>query len=439
MGNDLNKKLQDLFERPPDIPFDEKAWQRMQKKLYKSNFSKKYGMLIWLPFLITSLIGLFTLGYYFGTQNIPQSTPLSIPSPKEGTPPTEKHTSIAPIPTKIKTVIVYDTITTYIVKHTTVKEIETSIKGLNYPTLLTLNASSGGSIYDQYLSKTLAFDYPKTRLFSSSYPLVSLKIEDNRQENEIDEPSSSLVKSIVSEMPLQIQSNKEQATIDLPSVELLESKRPLAYYLDLIKPKNIGITASKGDFNNLNAQTTIGKQTNTSYSLRIQFYYNRRFSALIGAEFIENLFDFYTDQPGSEEMPSGFPIVPPTVASDVLHEIKGNFSYYQIPLGVHYNFPQKGVFEPFIGAGLYFQKSKTSTLIYDYLSNGTEYEIKRNNLLPSTFKLNSYWAEAGLRVYLSSHWALEGAFEGQFHLEDGFYKYEKQELLKWRAGLSYYF
>ena len=100
---------------------------------------------------------------------------------------------------------------------------------------------------------------------------------------------------------------------------------------------------------------------------------------MLGAEFVNNTFELYADNPAIVN----YPITPPDDPGDNLNEGYGRFHYLQIPFGFKYQPYQNRTINPYMGLGLVAQRALKSQLELRYISQATatEYSTFQNDLL----------------------------------------------------------
>ena len=424
MKDNFEKSMQSLFEHPPEVSFDEDGWKRLESRLKESKSKRKFGLWIWLPLILGAASALFALGYTYAKNNImlpvAKVTQL-VPSPNK-TLNKKQTTSVKEI------VVVHDTIIQTIVKYTTVPQKKSTLS------LEPISPLLGASFYQMDLDpKSVG---KKSSILAQSRIWAANKTTDAHAGDFV---RPSIVSSIGDINPQFIRTTEKNEKLSLSPVFMVPKGNSASYYLRKLIPNDFEVTAFDAGFINLNFRSPAGTQKNTLYGVRAKLNYWRKWSAIIGFESLKSTFDIYADRAGSEEVFANLPVVSPTTPGDMLHEIVGKLRYFQIPVGLQLDVPIKGSFEAFVGAGVAFQKTRTSILTYDYFSLGDEYEIAKNQLTPPSFKLNSYWTETGVRFYVSSRWSMEAAVGGQFSFKNKLFKHESLNYLKWHLGVGFDF
>ncbi len=123
----------------------------------------------------------------------------------------------------------------------------------------------------------------------------------------------------------------------------------------------------------------------------VAFPGNRSLS--VGAEFMQMNFELKDPAQFAD-----FPVLDPETPSDVLHELKGRFSYLQIPVMLHQRFSLSKKMKAGFGAGVVAYRPLAQRLSYEYIGNGAEYYLR------STFK-NGEFSIDNLRLGLDTEYA----------------------------------
>ncbi len=101
----------------------------------------------------------------------------------------------------------------------------------------------------------------------------------------------------------------------------------------------------------------------------IRFPRNQRLE--VGVEYLSMNFELKD----ADAQNSDFPTVPPNAPTDVLHELKGSFSYLQIPITLRQSFRRNKKFQPMVSAGLVALRPFKYDFKYEYIDGTGEYKL----------------------------------------------------------------
>ena len=423
MKDSFEKNIQSLFEQPPELPFDEGAWLSLESRLEGGKTKRKFGLWFWLPLIFGAASAVFALGYSFAKSNMLASAKQvpEVVALKTDVSNTKPKTPVKEI------VVIHDTIVQTIIKYTAVPQEKST---LSYPLISPL---LGASLHRKDLLSPMG---GKFSILEQSRVRAKQDVADQDESGVVP---SVMMQSVGSISPQLIHPTAKRAELPLSPVFRDYQRKSASYYFRKLIPNDINLTIYDAGFSNLNFKSTAGTQNNSLYGVRARLGYWRKWSLVLGLEALKSTFDIYADRAGSADIFANLPTVNPTTPGDMLHEVVGEFRYLQIPFGLQCDLPIKGSFEAFVGAGLTFQKNRTSILTYDYFSTAAEYGIEKGNLIPPTFNLNSYWFDTGLRFYVGSRWSLEAGVGGQFSLKNKLFKHESLNYLKGHLGLGFDF
>lgn len=222
--------------------------------------------------------------------------------------------------------------------------------------------------------------------------------------------------------------------IELSILPSADPKKTLGDRLAMLRPSSVALSAKTGSFLMMN---NTRKNGNYAAGLQAEFGYNDKFNLVLGAEFVNNTFELYADNPAIVN----YPITPPDDPGDNLNEGYGRFHYLQIPFGFKYQLYQNRTINPYVGLGLIAQRSLKSQMESRYTSQATamEYSIFQDDLLPTQFNVKDSWITLGFNTGISSKWDFFFETSYQWTLKPGMYQYEDRQFLKINLGVQYEF
>ena len=143
---------------------------------------------------------------------------------------------------------------------------------------------------------------------------------------------------------------------------------PLFYFV----PIGIKAGANYAPFVRVNADNSSGGNL-IGINTEIQFIKNT--SLLLGVERINAQIKISDDDPAGFDK---YPIATPNEPGDILHELKGDFNYLQIPVGIKKSFLNKNKLKPFASLGLVALRPYKQAFVYEYINGTGEYKLTSN-------------------------------------------------------------
>ena len=152
----------------------------------------------------------------------------------------------------------------------------------------------------------------------------------------------------------------------------------------------------------------------------------------IGAEILNLKFEIKDDPVGFAR----FPITDPNDPTDILHELKGNFSYLQIPIMMRQRFGNNNRFKPMISAGFVAYQLQRQEFVYEYLNLSGEYKLE-NTIKDGNFSADNLRIGLGASYSFGKRWstALEVQYQHGFSLNE--LEYFKLRFWGVQLGVNY--
>lgn len=429
--DDFSKHISDSLNNPPEFPFDETAWRRLEGRLGKRNADEGRGGLGWgLPFALLATLLLLGGGWFFHLETQRMSTEISslktLLETQVNAPAIEE--------TARRVTVVYDTIyrTVYVETTHTNQSAEnhtSATASYHYWNTTKANIPSVGQLYQPnstfFPNPLNTFDWlGEQKLPTDGNDLLAETTKDLPTPALLPYPGPNLLET-TSFPDISIPT-------DLPTVS--EKKKGLRYYLYKMQPTRFGLAGGAG-----RAFSIDGEGGGAGlFGLEAHLGYGEHLALTLGAEYLH--WSLNISSSDSETL-GKYPETQPNEPGDQLHEMYGDFHFLQIPIGLEYTFSKEKRWRPIIGLGLLAQQALRSRLTYefDYASASGDYKIRQDNLLSQQFEVPAVWGIIGTQVRLHQHWHLRLLASLQWDLDGGEYPYEKLNLLKIRGGVQYAF
>lgn len=386
--NYFDKKIKNILNAPPEFGLDPMSMMDMEKRLIPFNTKEKnrqqtlaWWLLLFLP--------LFAGGFYFFTsyQNLNNQVQLLTEHINNIQQDTLKHQYIT---------YRYDTIYTTIYKEkiierTVVKKTEKENFSQKYVgiknTYFNLNPNSRNSLISHW---SLGLNGP---VLLNRGPNSSF-FNPNKKEKNIPKETASV--SFKGEriplLNLDLLQTKEKSKFknpnNIPDAETAlgdNQINPLFYFTPI--GFNAGINYAPFISSNID-----GYQKGTTIGINGEIEFVENVNLTIGIERLNKQAEVKDQQATS----SIYPIILPADPTDILHEVKANLSYLQIPVGIKKSFFNKNKTRPFISFGLVAIRPYQQKFIYEYINSLGEYKTPFN-LSDGEFKVNSWRAGLGVQ------------------------------------------
>ena len=370
--NYFDEKLKDILESPPEYEPDTLALQDMQKRLRGRNGGA--SGITWIPWILSSvLLLLLTAGGFLLQRVSSMQSSLDHLENQLTTAQTTRDTIIHQ-----QIIQHYDTIYTIIYreKYLPVEEALASFPSLYrpaFPRLLSqpgiAGSLTGQPVYDQGIY-SWSLDKNRYSLLERSpssgfFATDSLAVE---REEEVDfwaSPAASV--EVRSLKYLRTQPSWAKVAVDGPGLPIEPCKKSAISPLYYFTPIGLAVQGNV-------APVTLPSHDlgGTSYSLGGGFAIKlpQERSLVVGMDWLSMNFDLK-----DPEQFEPFPIVDPEDPSDVLHELKGYFSYVQIPVSLRQQLFARRTWSTALNVGMVAVKPVRHRLVYEYLNGQEEYKI----------------------------------------------------------------
>lgn len=438
MDKNFDHKIRDILNDPPEFPFDEKAWDKLAKRMHRQP-DKKWRA---LPFLVPLALLMWLVPFVFSWSVHEKLGKANAKIERlESLLETQATLAIDTVARRYETVV-YDTIyrTTYVEVKKEKTSIDHSPSYFSRPPVSAFYQPQYNLLIGQQSAQALPlFSTPTT-----SSPIWGMRNRDNLASRELGNmPLDQTVKLAVPNRldqlgikPLGYEVDPSLSVVSTPS-QLNKNKKGLRYYTQKLQPTNFALAGNYGlvgvaRFNKRNG-------VNSIVGLQAAVGYGKNLHLVLGADYLQWAFKQEMEEDDDDEHGGKFPEVSPDLPSDKLHEIYGDFRYAQIPIGLKYTFSSDRKICPSIGFGVAARKAMRSQLAYDFLSTSKEYKIYLNDVLPNAFELKSAWGSLGLQYRWTNHWQLLLDGTAQIDFEKGEFKYESLQLFMLRGGVQYSF
>ena len=137
-----------------------------------------------------------------------------------------------------------------------------------------------------------------------------------------------------------------------------------------------------------------------------------------------------------EAIGNRYPITIPDGPLDVLHELKGRFSYLQIPIELKKEFRGGKIFQPYLHFGFSAVRPLTQNFTYEYINALGEYK-KTQNFKSGAFTISNLRAGFGGEFTFSEKYTVGFGAYYQHGLEVGEGEYFKLRYWGLQAGMQY--
>ncbi len=428
-------KIKDVLNDPPSIPFDEKAWKNLDRRL-SGNPSKKWGAMAYLiPFAF--LLWLLPFVFSWFTFEKLDSANDKIEHLESMLHSNSKLLLDSVVQRHVT--VVFDTI-----YRTFYKDVKMEEKKSSQPPLQFYQPS----FYENKITFLREQNYshllpPNSFLGLSSMPLSRMNralIDLENKNIATDKLANRESLSSLQQLTLKplIYSNDPELSVRSTPYQFKGKNKNLRYYLYKMQPTHFALGTGIGMVSVFGINNSI--LSSLSMNIDAAIGYGENLNLTISGEYLRWKFEKeFEDEDDQQEIYEDYPEAPPNSPEDKLHELYGDFKYIQIPIGLEYTLFSNKRLRPYFGFGVTAQRALRSQLIYEFKPASGEYKITKDNLLPNSFELKSAWGSLGIQYELGDHWRIRLGGSAQFDLEKGAYKYENLQLLKIKGGLKYKF
>lgn len=389
--NYLDKKFREILENPPQMEPPESAIEDMRNRLTGEGERKKRGMVlpIWWPFLLTILFVLGSFLFFQKYQSLNQKfDALNLQL-------TEIQND-----TLINKTIVYqfDTIVNTIYKDVIIERRYEKAAGFtenerrNNAVFSSNNfnlfgkKSYGNSEQNRYQAfsnwrNVSGFSPQKIGLTNPNNPLLPKEYED------IFEISKDVAAIDFLDLKYLKMGEIDQDLIDKLNDAKPSSKKPKKNLIYCFQPvgASVGIHATPY----LSANLPDGFVPGRSFGINAELHFIKNVHLRLGIERLSMNFELKDAAIGNR-----YPIANPDDPLDVLHELKANLSYLQIPIELKKGFRDGKFFQPYLHVGFSAVGPLTQKFTYEYINAGGEYKTAQS-LKNGVFSINNLRAGFG--------------------------------------------
>ncbi len=373
--NYFDEKLKDILESPPEYEPDTLALQDMQKRL-RGRGGGASGI-AWVPWILSSVLLLLLTGGGFLLQRL--SNMQSKLDHLENQLTTAQTTNDTIIHQQI--IQQYDTIYTIIYreKYLPVEEALASFPSLYRPASPRLlsqpgiaRSLSGQPVFDQGMY-SWSLDENRYSLLERSpssgfFATDSLALETQGEEDFWATPAASVRSGRLKY--LRTQPSWVKASVEGPGLPIVPYKKSTISPLYYFTPVGAAV---QGSFTPLVLPSHELGGSSFSFGGELAIKLPQERSLVIGADWLSMNFDLK-----NPEQFEPFPILDPEDPSDVLHELKGYFSYLQIPVSLRQQLFERKTWNTALKVGMVAVKPVRHRLEYEYLNGLGEYKLFSN-------------------------------------------------------------
>lgn len=433
--NYFDEKLKDILESPPEYEPDTLALQDMQQRLRGRGGGA--SSVNWIPWILSSVWLLLLVGGGFLLQRL--SHMQSKLEQLENRLTTTKSTSDTIIHQQI--IQHYDTIYTIIYreKYLPVEEALASFPNLYRPASPslfnqpgTVRSLSGQPVFDQGIY-SWSLDENRYSLLERSpssgfFATDSLEWETEEEADFWASPAAAVGGRRLKY--LRTQPSWAKAPVDGPGLPIEPYQQSTISPLYYFTPVGVAAQGNVAPLV-LPSHDLGGSAFSFGGGFAIELPQER--SLVIGADWLSMNFDLK-----DPEQFGSFPVIDPEDPSDVLHELKGYFSYLQIPVSLRQQLFARRTWSTALSVGMVAVKPVRQRLEYEYLNAQGEYKLSNNEPTPP-FSFRNLRVGLESQIQLNRSLALNPALHYQ-------HAFERQELeffpLRYwslRLGLRYDF
>lgn len=433
--NYFDEKLKDILESPPEYEPDTLALQDMQKRLRGREGGASGNA--WVPWILSSLLLLLLTAGGFLLQRL--SHMQSKMDHLENQLTTIKSTSDTLIHQQI--IQHYDTIYTIIYreKYLPVEEALASFPSLYRPTFPSLLSQHGirrslheQPVFDQGIY-SWGLDENRYSLLERS-PSSGFFATDRltlETEEEIDTWATTATTVGGPRFgSVRTQPSWVKATVDGPGLPIEPYKKSTISPLYYFTP--IGL-AVQGNATPLVLPSHDLGGSSYSFGGGFAIKLPQKRSLVIGAEWLSMDFDLKDPQKFEQ-----FPIQDPEDPADALHELKGYFSYLQIPVRIRQQLFARKTWSTFLGVGMVAVKPTRHRLVYEYLNAQGEYKLSSNEPI-APFSVRNLRLGLEGQIQLNRRLSLNPELQYQHAFETQALEFFPLRYWSLRLGLQYDF
>ncbi|MEZ4987687.1 MAG: hypothetical protein R2795_22105 [Saprospiraceae bacterium] len=425
MEDNFTRGIRDILNNPPNYPFDESAWQRLENKLVLRR-SRGWGTLLSGVLLAISLVCWWRISHQVDRLQAMLMT-------------VEQTANEKAVDTHIiyRTIIVTDTVFQFYPakNNASYQEPENSLP--SNATHIKGGSRSFAASWDKHLAKQNWLN--ATDLYSFS----SIRFRDNLVPHKaIDAEEQSDINSLTSENKLILLPTLSYAVTRkegiLPTTPFLQD------WQAAFRHRNRAVSTIENRwsiYGHVSAMLPLSYQQEDAfyYALQVggEYKINNGISWVLGINRINGNGKIETDNEAPLE---GYPSIDFDNPDDLLHEINAQVGYWQMPFGVKWSLKSHNRWTPAVGAGVLTQLDRSTTLGYEInTSSGGKYEKVLQIPNNSRWQIGSWWIEAGIQHPVGKQWQLQLFAATQGGFRKGAYFYDNPLLGQLGIGMKYRF
>jgi hypothetical protein len=429
--NYLDKKLKDILENPPPFEPDIAAISDMKRRLEQSESKKTKPIFVWwwlFPLLLLPLFGglvIFFKNYKNLNDKVDELT-IQLKDYQENT-------------AAIKNITYhYDTIVNTIYKDVIVErrfEKSTSYpfyqRAYQLPYLSNINLSKSSSLTD-FLFSTHQNQLFQKGAYFSNWGRLDTEDSPEKTENSLARFIQNQPIDRVGFKPINSFYGKEDLSEKLNDSDWKPFERnvnPLLYFIP--KGVNFGAKFTPAAFGKANERSINPNVLGINASL--EFYEGIEME--VGFERLGFGFEIK-----NQAEIQAYPMVAPDNTNDFLKELKGSFTYIQIPILLKKYFRQDKDFQPLFGVGFTAQKATKQSFKYEFIDDLTNLEYERSlSLNQGDFTMNNLRTMVGLRFKFWKNLSAQSNIVYHHSFDKGAGEYFKINYWGADVGLRYHF
>ena len=437
MKDNFFKNIKNVFDTPPEYPYQEKHWEQLRDRLQKVPKNSKVAIWQKYGWIFLWLLPFFLLGSYTWYQQ--KQANQKIEYLQNALNKETNKDKIYQSDTLFNHVVInqYDTIyhttTVFASNIVPTNSLETDAASIQQQNtffkdefLTTLN-NLENKFADNSLSKVSTFHSlgQIQQLINEAKPIEEIPLKYN--EEALKEALREIDKLAVNPIAIPLRDVHFFKYLE-PLVLLYQEEIKLLAFL---RPTGLKLGVGSSLLRVIRNQGENKRGFTAGLDAEINF--GNQVSMFLGGEYLRVHYELE-----EEDDISAYPVVEPENEQDALHSLRVNSNYLQIPFGVKYSFSSYRAFKPYLGIGVVARRAIRKELNYEFLSVFEEYYINRN-YQNNEFAINTLRGKLGFDYQFHKHWNLylEGTYDHDFRLSTA--DFEKVKYLNIRTGILYNF
>jgi hypothetical protein len=441
MEDSFEKSIRQTMENPPDFPYDDGMWKKIEKELNNRDRPPKDGLVAWWWLLPATLLPALLAGWLLTERQQAQNRINALEQQLIG-----NQLEIDTIERQAVKII-YDTIIyhTTVLQPTEVRPEPVYIGARQQGNMRPSNNNNWSPSRTDFSPSLLSSSQNGSKYTSLDDPLAigllrnanKQPVVANQSKTAAIEQSEKNATKTTGLLPNPWPLISLETDLILPGVaptELKKPRHPLGFYLSKLSPQSIAIAAGAGVFQGLHLPHSDG--TNVVTSGELEFRYSKNWHLSLGIERLNLGFSLKEDM---AQAFNSFPPPTPNHPEDELERLSSTFNYWQFPLSLKYRFLSNRRIQPYLAFGLIGLIPTTSLINYEFEEEGADgrYTITSENLLDKTLYLSDAFGLLGLQWQFSKKWYVWTEAEGQRRWQEGGIDFQQNQFVKVKAGLKY--